>query len=78
MGTVEECDYLDAHIGQDGLEGHGGLAGAVSDEESELGEAIVEVRHEVADLLGVHRLSGLVVVPSRCTDRLGTSRTKNT
>jgi hypothetical protein len=26
----------------------------------------------------VHRPSGLVIVPSRCPDRLGTSKTKNT
>jgi hypothetical protein len=45
-------NYLDAHIGQDSVERRGELAGAVSDEESELGDAVIEVHHEVADLLG--------------------------
>jgi len=46
------ADYLDAHIGQDGVERGGELAGPVADEESELGDAVIEVHHEVADLLG--------------------------
>jgi hypothetical protein len=44
-------DHTDAHIGQDGVERCGELASPISDEEPELGDAIVEVHHEVADLL---------------------------
>jgi hypothetical protein len=68
---------VDAHIVQDSVERRGELAGAVSDEEPELGGALAEIHHEVADLLGGPSAVG-VGGPSRCTDRLGTSRTKNT
>jgi hypothetical protein len=61
------ADYLDAHIGQDGVKRRGELAGAVSDEESELGDAIIEVHHE--DTVGsTVNLPGLVtgLRPARC------------
>jgi len=45
-------DPADASIGQDGIEGCGGLAGPVADEEPELGDTVVDADHEVADLLG--------------------------
>ena len=45
-------DYLDAHIGEDGVEGCGELASPVANEDPELGHAIAEIHHEVADLLG--------------------------
>jgi hypothetical protein len=43
---------VDAHIGEDGVEGCGELAASVADEDPELGDVVVEVHHEVADLLG--------------------------
>ena len=45
-------DYLDAHIGKDGVEGCGELASPVANEDPELGHAIAEIQNEVADLLG--------------------------
>ena len=45
-------DDLDAHIGHDGVEWRGELAGAVADEELEGGAAIAEFPHGVADLVG--------------------------
>ena len=45
-------DYLDAHIGEDGVEGCGELASPVANEDPELGHAIAEIHHEIADLLG--------------------------
>jgi hypothetical protein len=45
-------DHVDVHIGQDSIERRGELAGPVSDEEPELGGALAEIHHEVADLLG--------------------------
>jgi hypothetical protein len=45
-------DYLDARIGQDGIKRRGELAGSISDEEPELGDAVAEIHDEVADLLG--------------------------
>ena len=44
-------DHLDAHIGEDGIEGCGELASPVADQEPELGEAIAQIHREVADLL---------------------------
>ena len=43
---------MDAHIGEDGVEGCGELASPVANEDPELGHAIAEIHHEVADLLG--------------------------
>jgi hypothetical protein len=71
-------DHVDANIGQDSVERRGELTGPVSDEDLELGEVIAEIYHQVADLLGGPPPSGFGVVPSRCMDRLPTSRTKNT
>jgi hypothetical protein len=45
-------DYRDAHIGEDGVEGCGELAGPVADEDLELGEVIAEIHDEGADVLG--------------------------
>ncbi len=50
--TRRNPDHADAHIGQDGVERRGELTGPVSDEEPELGEAIIEIHGQVADLLG--------------------------
>jgi hypothetical protein len=50
--TRRNLDHLDAHIGQDGIEGCCELSGPISDEELELGEVIAEVHRQVADLLG--------------------------
>ena len=50
--TRRNPDHADAHIGQDRIKRCCELAGPVADEEPELGEVIVEVHHEVADLLG--------------------------
>ena len=77
-GNAEEPDHLDAHIGQDGIKGCCELSGPVADEELELGEVIAEVHRQVADLLGGPPPSGFGVASSRWTDRLATSRTKNT
>ncbi len=74
--TRRNPDHLDAHIGEDGVKGCCELAGPVANEDPELGDAIAEIHDEVADLLGGP--SGFVVALSRCTDRLATSRTKNT
>ena len=49
--TRRNPDYLDAHIGENGIERCGELAGPVPDEEREFGDAIAEVHHEAADLL---------------------------
>jgi hypothetical protein len=43
---------VDPSAGQDGIEGGGELASAVSDEEPEGGGAVVEVHQQVAGLLG--------------------------
>ena len=67
-------DYLDAHIGEDGVEGCGELASPVANEDLELGHAIAEIHHEVADLLGGPSAIGAGGLPNRCTDRLATSR----
>jgi hypothetical protein len=40
----------DAGVGQDRVEGVGELAGAVADQEPEVGGAVAEVHQEVADL----------------------------
>ncbi len=45
-------DHLYAHIGEDGVEGCGELASPVANEDPELGHAIAEIHHEIADLLG--------------------------
>ncbi len=50
--TRRNSDHLDAHLGQDGIEQCGELAGPVADGEPELGEVIAEIHHQVADLLG--------------------------
>ncbi len=50
--TWRNPDHADAHIGQDRIERCGELAGPVADEEPELGDAIVKIHHQVADLLG--------------------------
>src|SRR5918998_705354 len=50
--TRRNPDHADTHICQDRIERCCELAGPVADEEPELGDAIVEVHHEVADLLG--------------------------
>jgi hypothetical protein len=71
-------DHADAHIGQDGIEGRGELAGPIPDEELELGEAIAEIPHEVTDPLSGPSTVGLMVAPRRCTNRPATSSTKNT
>ena len=42
----------DTGIGQDCIERRGEVSGAVSDEEPELGDAIAEIHHQIADLLG--------------------------
>jgi hypothetical protein len=43
---------VDTGVGQDSIERRGELSGAVSDEEPELGDAVAEIHHQVADLLG--------------------------
>ena len=45
-------DHADAGIGQDRIKRHCELAGAVPDEEPELGDTLTEIDHQVADLLG--------------------------
>jgi hypothetical protein len=45
-------DHLEAHIGQDSIERRGELAGPIADEKPEFRDAIVEIHHQVADLLG--------------------------
>src|SRR5581483_8000201 len=50
--TRRDPDHADAHIGQDSVERCGELAGAISDQETELREAIAKVHHQVAGLLG--------------------------
>jgi hypothetical protein len=45
-------DRLDAHIGQDRIERCSKLAGSIADEELEFGDAVAEIHHQVADLLG--------------------------
>jgi hypothetical protein len=54
------------------------LAGPISDQETELGDAITKIHHQVADLLGSPSTVRVGVTPSRCTNRLATSQTKNT
>jgi hypothetical protein len=76
--TWKNPDHADAHIGQDRIERCGELAGPISDQETELGEVIAKIHHQLADLWVVHRPYGFGVTPSRCTDRLATSQTKNT
>ena len=71
-------DYLYAHIGKDGVEGCGELASPVANEDPELGHAIAQIHHEVADLLGSPPAIGAGGLPNRCTDRLATSRTNKT
>lgn len=44
--------HADAHIGQDSVERRGELTAPVSDQEPELGDALAEIHHQVADLLG--------------------------
>ena len=56
--------HVDTGIGQDSIERRGELSGAVSDEESELGDAIAEIHHQIADLLGGPSAIGVVV--GRC------------
>jgi hypothetical protein len=71
-------DHADAHIGQDRVEQHCELAGrsrmrnrnwVTRSPRSMIGLRICWI---------VHVLSGFIVIPRRCTDRLATSRTKNT
>ncbi len=50
--TRRDPDYPDAHIGQDGVERCCELTGSISDEVVEFTDAIAEVHHQVADLLG--------------------------
>ena len=50
--TTRNPDHLDAHIGQDSIERRGKLAGPIADEEAEFSDAIAEIHHQVADLLG--------------------------
>lgn len=50
--TRRNPDYLDAHIGQDRIERCCELASPISDKKPKLGDAIAEVHHQVADLLG--------------------------
>src|SRR3954463_4352798 len=45
-------DHLDAHIGEDSVERCGELSSPVADEEPELCDAITQIHHQVADLLG--------------------------
>jgi hypothetical protein len=71
-------DHADAHIGQDRVERRCELAGPVADEEPELVTRSPRSMIKLRICWVVHVPSGFVVVPSRCTDRLATSRTKNT
>jgi hypothetical protein len=50
--TGRNPDRLDAHIGQDGIERCCELAGSIADEETEFRDAVAEIHHQVADLLG--------------------------
>jgi hypothetical protein len=50
--TRRNPDHTDAHIGEDRIEGCGELAGPVSDQDPELGDAIAKIHHQVAGLLG--------------------------
>jgi hypothetical protein len=50
--TWRNPDRLDAHIGEDSIERCCELAGSIADEELEFGDAIAEIHHQVADLLG--------------------------
>jgi hypothetical protein len=50
--TWGNSDHLDAHIGENSVERGGELAGPVAHEESKLGDAITQIHHEVAELLG--------------------------
>lgn len=53
-GDMDTCPAKasKACVGQDRVEGRCELAGAVADEEPELADAVIEIHHEVADLLG--------------------------
>jgi hypothetical protein len=50
--TRRNPDRLDAHIGKDRIQRRYELASPVAAEEPEFSDAIAEVHHEVADLLG--------------------------
>ncbi len=76
--TRRNPDHLDAHIGEDGVEGCGELAGPVANEDPKLGDATAQIHDEIADLLGGPSAIGVCGRAQRCTDRLATSRTKNT
>jgi hypothetical protein len=76
--TWRNPDRLDAHIGEDSIERCCELAGSIADEEL---NSVTRSPRSITRLRicwVVHLPSGLVVVPSRCTDRLGTSNTNNT
>jgi hypothetical protein len=50
--TWGNSDHVDAHIGENSVERGSELASPVAHEESELGDAIAQIHHEVAELLG--------------------------
>ena len=75
--TRRNLDYADADVSEDSIEGRCKLTGPIWDEEPELGDAIAKIHHQSAGLLRSPP-SGLLVAPSRCTDRLPTSSTKST
>jgi hypothetical protein len=57
---------FDASASQDGIDGGGELAGAVSNEEPDPGGTVVEVHQEVAGLLGDRRSSWVTGRPEEC------------
>jgi hypothetical protein len=57
--TGRNPNHLNAHIGQDRIKRRRELASSVSDQESELGDAIAQVHHEVADLLSGPSAAGM-------------------
>ena len=50
--TRRNPDHADADIGQDRIERCCELAGPISDQDPELGDAIAKIHHQVAGLLG--------------------------
>lgn len=70
-------DYADADVGEDSIEGRGELTGPISDEDR---NSLMRSPRSITRLRTccvVHRPSGFVVVPSRCTVRQPTSSTKS-
>ena len=77
--TRRNPDYPDADISKDSVEGRGELTSPISHEKPELGDAITKIHHQSAHLLRrPPAVGGLVVAPSRCTNRLATSSTNST